>query len=46
MEISFDMGRHWYPITATGEFTDDVAFHFFYLRSVLGSTYSALIFEG
>lgn len=46
MEISFDSGRSWYPISATGEFADDVSFHFFYVRSASGTTFSALMFEG
>ena len=46
MEISFDSGRSWYPIPAASEFAEDVAFHFFYLRSTGGTTFAALMFEG
>jgi len=46
MEISFDSGRNWYPIAKSSEFSDDVAFHFFYLRSALGTTYTVMMFEG
>ncbi len=46
MEISFDSGRNWFPIAEETEFSADVAFHYFFLRSTLGTTYSALIFEG
>lgn len=46
LEISFDSGRNWYPVAEETEFSADVAFHFFYLRSTAGTNYSALIFEG
>jgi hypothetical protein len=46
MEISFDSGNKWYPIAKDGEFADDIAFHYFYLRSASGTTFSALMFEG
>jgi hypothetical protein len=46
LEISFDSGNHWYPVAHGAEFVDDVAFHYFYLRSASGTTYQALIFEG
>lgn len=46
MEISFDSGKSWFPIAAGAEFAEDIAFHFFYLRSTAGTDYAALIFEG
>lgn len=47
LEISFDNGRHWYPILPEEEFRENAAFHFFRVRGVGGTAdWSALISEG
>lgn len=47
LEISFDSGNTFYPISPGAEWSEDVVFHYFYLQSSAATaTYSGLMFEG
>jgi hypothetical protein len=46
LDISFNNGTNWFPVGTAKEFAEDIKFHYIWLKSDSGTTYSALFFEG